>query len=213
MRFKTFTIIIFSMIISGCAPSLNSQLANWKQQIMHQGYNFYAAATSSSLLCSGYMAASVNSMSEAENLAIRNCNNQPDCTGCYIVARNYTNNSYSRNQNSSADYDSKLQDEEYQRALRGESSKISPSSTSSNDGFKEVEPYEIQPPREIQDYQKAKPNNYSYPSRTTHDSTKYINNNVQSNGFSLDSAKTECEDLGFKKGTEKFGECVLKLAE
>ena len=29
----------------------------------------------------------------------------------------------------------------------------------------------------------------------------------------LDSAKTECEDLGFKKGTEKFGECVLKLSE
>ena len=159
------------------------------------------------------MAASVNSMSEAESVAIGNCNNQPNCSGCYIVARNYTNNSYSRNQNSSADYDSKLQDEMYQRALRGESPEISNSSISSNDGFKEVEPYDIQPPREIQDYQKAKTNNYSYPSKTVHDSTTYINNDVQLNGFSLDSAKTECEDLGFKKGTEKFGECVLKLAE
>ena len=28
----------------------------------------------------------------------------------------------------------------------------------------------------------------------------YFNNDVQLNGFSLDSAKTECEDLGFKKG-------------
>lgn len=31
--------------------------------------------------------------------------------------------------------------------------------------------------------------------------------------FDLDNVKTECEELGFKKGTEKFGECVLKLTE
>lgn len=30
---------------------------------------------------------------------------------------------------------------------------------------------------------------------------------------SLDKVKFQCEDLGFKKGTEKFGECVLKLSE
>ena len=38
------------------------------------------------------------------------------------------------------------------------------------------------------------------------------NTNVHST-ISLDTAKTECEDLGFKKGTEKFGECVLKLSQ
>lgn len=30
---------------------------------------------------------------------------------------------------------------------------------------------------------------------------------------SLDKVKFQCEDLGFKQGTEKFGECVLKLSE
>ena len=27
----------------------------------------------------------------------------------------------------------------------------------------------------------------------------------------IDAAKAQCEDLGFNKGTEAFGECVLKL--
>ena len=27
----------------------------------------------------------------------------------------------------------------------------------------------------------------------------------------IDAAKKECKDLGFKPGTENFGECVLKL--
>jgi len=31
--------------------------------------------------------------------------------------------------------------------------------------------------------------------------------------LSLDTAKTQCLDLGFKKGTEKFGNCVLKLSK
>lgn len=31
--------------------------------------------------------------------------------------------------------------------------------------------------------------------------------------LSLDTAKTQCLDLGFKKGTEKFGDCVLKLSK
>ena len=38
-------------------------------------------------------------------------------------------------------------------------------------------------------------------------------NTKSTQSIDLDSAKTECEDLGFKKGTEKFGECVLKLSE
>ena len=80
------------------------------------------------------MGASINSMAEAEQTAIRGCNNQQYCTGCYIVARDYANNSYTTNHNSSADYDSKLQNEEYQRALRGESPEISTPSTSSNLG-------------------------------------------------------------------------------
>jgi len=29
----------------------------------------------------------------------------------------------------------------------------------------------------------------------------------------FEKAKTECEEIGFKKGTEKFGECVLDLTE
>ncbi len=29
----------------------------------------------------------------------------------------------------------------------------------------------------------------------------------------LNQALISCEDLGFKQGTEKFGECVLKLSE
>lgn len=31
--------------------------------------------------------------------------------------------------------------------------------------------------------------------------------------MNLDKVKFQCEDLGYKKGTEKFGECVLKLSE
>ena len=27
-------------------------------------------------------------------------------------------------------------------------------------------------------------------------------------GEDIDSAKTICEEIGFKKGTEKFGECI-----
>ena len=30
-------------------------------------------------------------------------------------------------------------------------------------------------------------------------------------GSSLDSAKAACADLGFRLGTEKFGDCVMKL--
>jgi len=33
------------------------------------------------------------------------------------------------------------------------------------------------------------------------------------NNINLDNFKKECEDLGFKPKTEKFGECVLRLAE
>jgi len=29
----------------------------------------------------------------------------------------------------------------------------------------------------------------------------------------FENAKVECEEIGFKKGTEKFGECVLDLTE
>jgi hypothetical protein len=36
--------------------------------------------------------------------------------------------------------------------------------------------------------------------------TPTVNNNLD-----LNSAKKECAELGFKAGTEKFGECVLQL--
>lgn len=35
---------------------------------------------------------------------------------------------------------------------------------------------------------------------------------AETRGESLDSAKAKCADLGFKTGTQKFGECVLKLS-
>ena len=31
--------------------------------------------------------------------------------------------------------------------------------------------------------------------------------------FDLDAAKTKCDDLGFKQGTEGFGKCVLQLTK
>lgn len=36
---------------------------------------------------------------------------------------------------------------------------------------------------------------------------------VDNLGKNLENAKFQCKDLGFKQGTEKFGECVLKLSE
>ena len=36
---------------------------------------------------------------------------------------------------------------------------------------------------------------------------------IKSLTISLDEAKAQCADLGFKKGTEKFGDCVLKLSK
>lgn len=35
----------------------------------------------------------------------------------------------------------------------------------------------------------------------------------ESADFDINEAIITCKDLGFKKGTEKFGECVLKLTE
>ena len=44
--------------------------------------------------------------------------------------------------------------------------------------------------------------------------TKYVyTDSVKSNKTNFDNAKKECEEIGFKKGTEKFGECVLDLTE
>jgi hypothetical protein len=36
---------------------------------------------------------------------------------------------------------------------------------------------------------------------------------AETRGESLDSAKAKCADIGFKAGTQKFGECVLKLSK
>ena len=33
------------------------------------------------------------------------------------------------------------------------------------------------------------------------------------NKNNLNNAKLECEEIGFKKGTEAFGECILDLTE
>ncbi|CAM8350580.1 hypothetical protein MCERHM63_00873 [Candidatus Methylopumilus planktonicus] len=38
-----------------------------------------------------------------------------------------------------------------------------------------------------------------------------VNNSPTKQGVSIDQAKQQCKDLGFKLGTEKFGNCVLEL--
>jgi len=38
-------------------------------------------------------------------------------------------------------------------------------------------------------------------------------NSTNNNKINFDTAKKQCEEIGFKKGTEKFGECVLDLTE
>ncbi len=38
-------------------------------------------------------------------------------------------------------------------------------------------------------------------------------NSMKNNNAQIDEAIKECKNLGFNKGTEKFGECVLKLLE
>ena len=44
------------------------------------------------------------------------------------------------------------------------------------------------------------------------DNSKKISE-IRENSTSIDEAKTTCLDLGFKEGTEKFGECVLQLTK
>ena len=40
-----------------------------------------------------------------------------------------------------------------------------------------------------------------------------VENELKVLQFKIDESKKHCEELGFKKGTEKFGDCVLKLSE
>lgn len=40
-----------------------------------------------------------------------------------------------------------------------------------------------------------------------------LNGNPQRLLITIDQAKQQCKDLGFKAGTEKFGNCVLELAK
>ena len=44
----------------------------------------------------------------------------------------------------------------------------------------------------------------SSPAKTTPTTTPKV---------SIDDAKSQCSDIGFKKGTEKFGDCVLELMQ
>ena len=46
-------------------------------------------------------------------------------------------------------------------------------------------------------------------------STSSINSNLNSSSTNskLNNAKLECADIGYKKGTEKFADCVMKLIE
>lgn len=37
--------------------------------------------------------------------------------------------------------------------------------------------------------------------------------NTEINQLSIDSASAKCVELGFKKGTDKFGDCVLKISK
>ena len=39
------------------------------------------------------------------------------------------------------------------------------------------------------------------------------NKSIASQNVNLEKFKKQCEDLGFKPKTEKFGDCVLKLLE
>ena len=36
---------------------------------------------------------------------------------------------------------------------------------------------------------------------------------IKASKVSIDDAKSQCSDIGFKKGTERFGECVLELMQ
>jgi hypothetical protein len=56
--------------------------------------------------------------------------------------------------------------------------------------------------KDHQKYNLAKQNNNNSNSSVT-----------KSNKTNFDTAKKQCEEIGFKKGTEKFGECVLDLTE
>lgn len=40
-----------------------------------------------------------------------------------------------------------------------------------------------------------------------------VTSNVSQNTLAFDQAKSKCIDLGFKSGTESFGQCILKLAK
>lgn len=40
-----------------------------------------------------------------------------------------------------------------------------------------------------------------------------ISNNQNSPAINIDSAKSKCQELGFKQGTEPFGKCVLQLSK
>jgi hypothetical protein len=42
---------------------------------------------------------------------------------------------------------------------------------------------------------------------------QYQNASPATNSSTIDSASAKCAELGFKKGTEKFGDCVLKISK
>lgn len=41
---------------------------------------------------------------------------------------------------------------------------------------------------------------------------KYQNSSPATKSSTIDSASVKCEELGFKRGTENFGDCVLKIS-
>tara|TARA_R110002020_G_scaffold470429_1_gene696345 strand:- start:338 stop:871 length:534 start_codon:yes stop_codon:yes gene_type:complete len=49
--------------------------------------------------------------------------------------------------------------------------------------------------------------------KTEEEIEEEVEQEMRENSTSIDEAKTTCLDLGFKEGTEKFGECVLQLTK
>ena len=67
--------------------------------------------------------------------------------------------------------------------------------------------------KDHQKYNLAKRNNNNNSNSNSNSNNNSNSSVTKSNKTNFDSAKKQCEEIGFKKGTEKFGECVLDLTE
>ena len=61
---------------------------------------------------------------------------------------------------------------------------------------------------------KFKPGEYAARNREREiDNTEITEEQTNSDILDIEEAKANCKDIGFKEGTEKFGECVLELTK